>query len=549
VKLIIDTIRWVAGHLVSVAVLLCVLFGAHLVVNVLLPHWEKDRSLLTNKVKRLEERRDQILSEIPRKRVEAEDAMSRFTAIHVRHIEGGLKELREDRKALTLRAEEYSQRVVKYATAKMNRDQLCDPRRLCPSWVHRWWDRNIGDEKCKRAAQLCEDARAQARALHANWRSSEGRLRQARGAVARAIQGLAVQPENLSPEDAGKLKEAGARLSGAQKDLGESREAHARSESELADARAALESSPRSRIVNYWSWLKTEFKRVFARHLTIILVFGFVALSWPFAWYWIFMPLISRRPPLRLRGAGGEGTASLGPSRHSLDVSIPQGERLAVRADWLVAVGDEQGKAKRSTRWFWSWTAPALSYAARLFLLTEVRGEGAPDGAPAALAVLAPPADPDLSLSRLELKEGHPGFIVKPRHVVGIQGDVKLEAVWAWRCLHALATWQIRYYRFSGTGALYLAGHGGLTAVDAADIRLRLDDRVVAGFDVRLTYRAMRTETFFPYLLGRASLVDDSFTGAGLVLREAVSGARSARTPIERGFQSIAGVVGKFFGF
>ena len=549
-KLIFDTIRWVAGHLVSVAVLLCVLFGVHLVVKVLVPRWEQQSQLLAKEVRRLEEHRERVLADLPRKKEAVQDAWSRVGALHSKHMAGGLEKLGKVQKQLAARAEAYSKRAVDHAAAITERDRLCDPERLCPWRVQRWWDRSFGSRKCQQAARLCEEARAQARALYTNLVASQGRLRQARGWVSGAVEGLALKPGSLGAEEANRLKEARARLTAAQQDLGETREAHAHGEAELADARASLASSTRARIVSSWRWIQAEFKRVFWRHLGLILGFGVAAMAWPFLWYWVLMPLISRRPALRLKAAAGEGTASLGPSRHSLEVSIPQGDRLAVRADWLVAVGDEQGRARRSTRWFWRWKAPALSYAARLFLLTEVRGEDAPEGAPAALAVLAPPADPDLSISRLELTGGHPGIVVRPSHVVGIQGDgVKLEAVWAWRSLQAWATWQIRYYRFSGTGVLYLAGHGGLTGVDAANIRLRLDHRVVAGFDVRLTYQAKRTETFFPYLLGRASLVDDSFTGAGLILREAVSGAHGARTPIERGFQAIVGVVGKFFGF
>ncbi len=178
-----------------------------------------------------------------------------------------------------------------------------------------------------------------------------------------------------------------------------------------------------------------------------------------------------------------------------------------------------------------------------------MRGEAENRGEPAALAILAPPRDPDLCICRLDLKDDHPGFVIHPRHVVGVQGDVKLRASWRLFNFHAWATQQVRYICFSGEGAVYLTGHGGLFAADASGVRLRLDEKVVVGFDARLAYSARRTETFVPYLLGRTSLVDDSFTGEGLILREAVSGVPSGGTLVERGLQGLITAVGKFFGF
>ena len=45
----------------------------------------------------------------------------------------------------------------------------------------------------------------------------------------------------------------------------------------------------------------------------------------------------------------------------------------------------------------------------------------------------------------------------------------------------------------------------------------------MAGFDGSLAHRAVRTETLLPYPMGRTALVDDAFTGKGVIHQQPFS--------------------------
>lgn len=232
-KLLIDAIRWLFGNLLHVGVLVCVLYGLHLVVNVLLPQWQLDHDRLSSEVGRLQAQRDRVMAVLP-------------------------------------------------------------------------------------------DLRRQA---------------------ARAL----------------------ATLASRQKALTAAEREQARADAALNSARAGLASSAMARYKRSRQRVADERARERWRLLGLVLLVIAAPLLWRTAWYFVLMPLASRWPPLQLADKTRAGEACLGASRHSLETSICAGEALAVRADWLVAVGDEQGTARRRTRLFWHWRAPFLSYAARLF--------------------------------------------------------------------------------------------------------------------------------------------------------------------------------------
>jgi hypothetical protein len=136
---------------------------------------------------------------------------------------------------------------------------------------------------------------------------------------------------------------------------------------------------------------------------------------------------------------------------------------------------------------------------------------------------------------------------MRPRHVVGVIGAPDLTTRWRWG-IQALATWQVRYILFGGTGSLIVQGRGDVWETTPGDRSTRIEQNLVMGFDSRLAYGVDRTEVFWPYLIGRAPLVDDAFIGAHpLFWQKSTSDGPS--NPVAKAFDALFSAIGKVFGF
>ena len=77
--------------------------------------------------------------------------------------------------------------------------------------------------------------------------------------------------------------------------------------------------------------------------------------------------------------------------------------------------------------------------------------------------MLATPDDPDSYLMRIDFTD-HPGLVMRPRHVVGVIGDARAARRGGGGASWSLATWQVRYILFAGTGSLIVQGRGDVNA-------------------------------------------------------------------------------------
>ena len=193
------------------------------------------------------------------------------------------------------------------------------------------------------------------------------------------------------------------------------------------------------------------------------------------------------------------------------------------------------------SRLLYDWSAPFISFAAGLYGLSRVTGDEHVSS-----ATLATPDDPDSYLMRIDFRD-HPGLVMRPRHVVGVIGTPVLETRWRWG-LHALATWQVRYIMFAGTGSLIVQGSGDVVATNPEGRSTRMEQNLVMGFDSRLTVGVNRTEVFWPYLWGRTPLVDDEFTGSDPLFWQK-SSVDGPRNPIAKVFDAFFSAFGKVLGF
>ncbi|MCL3836860.1 hypothetical protein [Aeromicrobium duanguangcaii] len=255
--------------------------------------------------------------------------------------------------------------------------------------------------------------------------------------------------------------------------------------------------------------------------------------------YFLLMPLVTlAHKPIHLAAGSERDDASLRarPAERTLPVSLPPGEVLSARSEHVRPV---RGKVR--SRLIYDWTMPFVSFAAGLYGLSRITGDE--DGTEATLST---PDDPNAYLMRIDFRD-HPGLVMRPRHVVGVIGVPELSTRWRWG-IQALATWQVRYIMFAGTGSLIVQGSGDVVPTSPGDRATRMEQHLVMGFDSRLTVGVNRTEVFWPYLWGRTPLVDDEFTGAHPIFWQK-SSVDGPSNPIAKAFDAFFSSFGKLLGF
>jgi hypothetical protein len=233
---------------------------------------------------------------------------------------------------------------------------------------------------------------------------------------------------------------------------------------------ATLEASPVGFLLREWRSVRWTL-------LGIVLLLVFAPYVQRVLNYFVLMPLVERfAAPLRLAPARS-GEIRCGKSQRSLEIRLGEREHASVRSQYARPV---QGRV--SGRLLYRLSAPFVSYAAGLRLLTRVEGAAGSD----VRVTLAAPDDPNAYLMRVEL-EAHPGLVIHPKHLVGLVGDLELSTRWRLFSLHAWATWQLRYILLSGTGAILVEGLGDVIATAPGEVHpAKIEQQLVIGFDARL---------------------------------------------------------------
>lgn len=308
-------------------------------------------------------------------------------------------------------------------------------------------------------------------------------------------------------------------------------------ESELAQAEAdedrlrAAQGSWAGRVVDLWA---RSWRWLLWTAILLVLAPGLLRV----VSYFVLMPLVKRahRPIHLAEDPDPAAYLRTSEAQRTLTVRLEDGEVLCARSEHVRPV---QGTVR--SRLLYDWSAPFISFAAGLYGLSRVTGDGETTS-----ATLATPDDPDSYLMRIDFRD-HPGVVMRPRHVVGVVGTPDLQTRWRWG-IQSLATWQVRYILFSGTGSLIVQGSGDVVATDPGGRSTRMEQHLVMGFDSRLVVGVSRTEVFWPYLWGRTPLVDDEFTGSHPLLWQK-SGGDGPSSPIAKVFDAFWSAFGKVLGF
>ncbi|KPP94831.1 hypothetical protein [Erythrobacter sp. HL-111] len=260
--------------------------------------------------------------------------------------------------------------------------------------------------------------------------------------------------------------------------------------------------------------------------------------------YHVLAPLAAKWPPMRFGGErGGNADAPAfppaGESRVSLAITLGEGEEALVRQDYLQS--SSLSSAKR-THWLLDWSHPVASFASGMRFLTAVRGTGED-------VLVSPVKDPLAELAVLEIPRGG-AAVVRPSALAGLvrrTGEpVRITTRWRLFSLPAWLTLQLRYFVFHGPVRLVLKGGRGVRIEPAQRGRIVGQGQLI-GFSTDCAYSVIRTETFWPYFLGREPLLKDRIEqGRGVLLVE--EAPLAGRSGLRRGFEGAFDAVLKLFG-
>lgn len=271
-----------------------------------------------------------------------------------------------------------------------------------------------------------------------------------------------------------------------------------------------------------------------------------------FVFYFVFAPLASRLPPICVLpgasgtmhvhdGNGGAATGRVKASAVSQALTITENEELLIHSEYLQSsfTGGE-----KDTKWLLDWTYPLSSLASGLVALTRIRA-----ARPGSIVISAT-NNPLSEIAVLTLPAGS-AIVLQPRSIVGVLTrmgcPVRITRHWRLGSLHAWLTLQMRYLVFHGDAKLIVQGCRGIR-VEAAESGRSINQAATMGFSANVSYKTIRTETFWPYLTGKQALFNDCFTGeSGCYIYEETP--YCGRKPgVGRGLEGLTDSVLKIFG-
>ena len=257
--------------------------------------------------------------------------------------------------------------------------------------------------------------------------------------------------------------------------------------------------------------------------------------------YFVLAPFAQLWPSIRLRIRSDLAPPILvQASATSAPITLKAGEALLVRQGYLQSTSTQGAKR---TQALLDGRHPLSSLASGLSFLTRIVGEGE-------TTTVSAVHDPLAEVAVLSLDKGG-ACVLHPRALVAVvqPADRPLRITSHWRLfsLHAWLTLQLRYLVFHGPCRLVLKGGRGIRVEGAESGRLFGPDQLV-GFSLDLAYTVARTETFWPYFLGREALFKDRVDAGGgvLILEEAPMGG--GRNGPRKGLEGAFDVFLKAFG-
>lgn len=340
--------------------------------------------------------------------------------------------------------------------------------------------------------------------------------------------------------------------------IGAFREAHAfaadrqRLDAVLAPLSGHIDKTQAMVSANMLSRLWTPVRQALPT-AALILALGFlIHLAVKAFFYFVLAPMASRLQPIRLdpylaglvttRDGEAPGTGVRIASAVSQSVVLDPDEELLILPDYIQS---SSATSTNRTRWLLDWSHPWTSLIAGMVGLTSIRSKGT------APVVISASDDATSEIAVMLLPPGS-AIVLQPRCLVGVVCHVgaplKIKARWRLGSLHAWLTLQLRYLIFHGPATLIVKGSRGVRVEPAGQGRL-ISQASTLGFSANLDYSTVRCETFFPYYIGKSSLLLDRFEGGPghYVYDETPRGGKNSSF-VGRGLEGMTDAVLKVFG-
>lgn len=316
--------------------------------------------------------------------------------------------------------------------------------------------------------------------------------------------------------------------------------ATARLESRLLNEREMAARTISARVNRIWTRYNGEV--IFIRALlALLIILGSPYMIRLFCWF-VLAPVAMRRASIELSVPQGGG-ASIGvgaASATTVALRVLPGEEILVRQDYLQT---SSLSGTKQTQWFLDWKKPLTSFASGLVFLTRIRGDGE-------IITISATRDGLAEVTLLALPVGA-SCVLQPRALAAVAQPighpVRVSSHWRLGSLNAWLTMQLRYLVFHGPARLVLKGGRGVRVEPAERGRVFGQDQLL-GFSADLAYAVARSETFWPYFVGREPLLKDRVqAGDGvLIVEEAPLSVRLGKR--SRGIEGLIDAGMKAFG-
>lgn len=258
--------------------------------------------------------------------------------------------------------------------------------------------------------------------------------------------------------------------------------------------------------------------------------------------WFVLAPLAMRRGAIRIAVPGGRGPAirQSAPSAVSTAVDLQPGEELLVRQNYLQTLSDA---VESRTKWLLDARHPLSSMASGMMFLTRIRGDGQ-------TLTVSDTQNAFAEVAIIDLPAGS-ACVLQPRALAAVvqqrNAPMRITSHWRLFSLNALLTMQLRFLVFHGPARLVLKGGRGVRVEPAREGRILGQEQMV-GFSADLAYSVTRNETFWPYFLGRESLLKDKVRGGSGVLIIEESPLASQRGGVRGGLEGMVDAGLKAFG-
>lgn len=282
----------------------------------------------------------------------------------------------------------------------------------------------------------------------------------------------------------------------------------------LNDELERLNNDINAKADSFWVRVRNAFQSRWVSvfiHVTLILLLAPVL--WCLLEYYAIAALIGKCKPFRFNSPFQNGAVSA-PENSATQLSFPlaPGEKVFTRSKWVT----QRENVSARTKFLWSWKSILVSLLADLVEMVEFTAEDAKTGR----ITFASPEDADDHVLRIDLADSS-GIVLKPRCIIALTPGIRLKTRWSFH-LHNLLSGRVRQIIFYGTGTLFITGYMNINhGVPGKETACRIEDGLILGYDMSMRFSLVRTETFWHYFRGKASLFDFQVIGDGIIFTQA----------------------------